>query len=330
MDIIYVIFLLCVISYVYASDGATGLVKQEKSSAPAVMGDPTTNTFKWIAFRQAVQSGNMSSAHSVLMSGDKGLKRYCVMHLLSLGSVKLVELINGTNNNQKPWILQIILVCANQSLLNTVFAELKPSNDLLSRVAKSADLVCKSQRFTYLLGKITDKEEQERAVRQGVEVLFKAKKTECLDPLLDALSEESFMDTNLKNIAIRQAFMSASIQPDNIALIVKRFFGHPAVTAEDYFYDLCWIYYFGGQAKELFYWLLARADHQDLVVTRENDQFSIKDPEFQEAVNYALQTVGDEVRSGITHRRRVATMQEALESDIPIVILGLIGGYIEW
>ena len=62
---------------------------------------------------------------------------------------------------------------ADQPLIDEVFDELKPSNDLLRDVASSADLACVPQRFTYLLGKIDDKEEQEQAVEYGVHALVR-------------------------------------------------------------------------------------------------------------------------------------------------------------
>ena len=76
--------------------------------------------------------------------------------------------------NNKEWMLQVLLVHADQPLIDEVFGELKPSNDLLRDVAGSADLACMPQRFTYLLKKIDDKEDQERAVRYGVHALFDA------------------------------------------------------------------------------------------------------------------------------------------------------------
>ena len=61
----------------------------------------------------------------------------------------------------KKWMLQVILVHADQPLIDKVFGEIKPSNDLLKDVAVSADLACMPQRFTYLLSKIDDKKDQE-------------------------------------------------------------------------------------------------------------------------------------------------------------------------
>ena len=107
-------------------------------------------------------------------------------------------------------MLQVILVHADQQLIDKVFGMVKPSNNLLRDVAASADLACIPQRFTYLLNKIDDKEDQERAVEYGVFALFSENKTECLDPLLTALNEGTFLSKDLENIAIRKAFWAAS------------------------------------------------------------------------------------------------------------------------
>ena len=86
-----------------------------------------------------------------LPSGNDELKKYCGKHLISLGSSRLVELINGARDHPQEWILQVLLVHADQPLIDKVFDALKPSNDILRRVAESVDLACMPQRFTYLL-----------------------------------------------------------------------------------------------------------------------------------------------------------------------------------
>ena len=167
-------------------------------------------------------------------------------------------------------MLQVLLVHADQPLIDKVFGALKPSNDLLRSVADSADLACMPQRFTYLLKKIDDKEEQEWAVEYGVNALFDENKTECLDPLLTALSEGTFLSKDLENIAIRKAFRKASFYQDDRTLLAKRFFDHPAISAKDYSNALYNSYDYGGKTKELFHWLLARADRQDLETVKKD------------------------------------------------------------
>ena len=92
---------------------------------------------------------------------------------------------------------------ADQALFDEVSAEIKPTDGILSNVAYNADLACKTDKFLYLLGRITDKGEQEEAVRIGVDALFDANKSEYLDPLLFALQNEPSLGPNLTKAAIQ-------------------------------------------------------------------------------------------------------------------------------
>ena len=63
---------------------------------------------------------------------------------------------------------------------------------------------------------------------------------------------------------------------------------------------------YGGKTKELFHWLLERADRQDLDAVKEIIQkFSGWAPEFQTAVEKALSKVSLNVRIGIRQRPAV-------------------------
>ena len=91
--------------------------------------------------------------------------------------------------------------------------------------------MCSPNDLFNLLGKIEKQEDQEEAIQDGVWNLFHHKRTECLDPLLDALEgNESFK--HLKDVAIKGAFKGGSYHGNKS--IVERFYDHPAVTSEDY------------------------------------------------------------------------------------------------
>ena len=122
---------------------------------------------------------------------------------------------------------------AAQPLIDEVFSAIRPSNGLLKRVAYSTYLACMPQGFTYLLGKITDKGDQRKAVENGVEALIKEGKAKCLDPLLSALKKGKFMNKDLENIAIRKTFKTASYFEDDGAPSAKRFFDYPVISASD-------------------------------------------------------------------------------------------------
>ena len=63
---------------------------------------------------------------------------------------------------------------------------------------------------------------------------FTRKRTECLDPLLTALNEGTFLSEDLENIAIRDAFCEATHYDDGREFFAKRYFDHPAISAKNY------------------------------------------------------------------------------------------------
>ena len=188
-----------------------------------------------------------------------------------------------------------------------------------------AELVCMPQNYICVLRKITIEWAQEFVVKMGVNALFYKNKTEYLDPLLSALKEGTFLSTDLVNIAIRSAFWYAPSYQDNRSFLAKRFFDHPAVSAVYYSEALHCSYKLS--TKELFYWLLTRADHQDLEVVKGDVHFSAQEPEFQQAVDKALRKVDPDPRDSITLRRIETT--EALKDILPKDLVNVIGEYVE-
>lgn len=321
MNLLYIVFLLCEISYAFASekDGINS-IKLRISLEPVK--DPMTSSPKGQCFREAVQSGNMSTAKNVFHGGNDKLKDYCGKHLARLRSPRLVKLINTSEKGVRAWMLKLLLVHADQPLADEIFGKLNFSNAFWRDVASSADLACMPQKYGDLLGKITDRGEQEEAVKNGVHALFQNNETKCFDPLLPALKNGTFLNAHLESVAIRKAFVTASTYPDDRTLIAKRFFNHPAISTEDYSIALYNSYKWGDQAKELFYWLLARADRQDLVAVKDYHAFSGFQFKFRNAVNQALRVVDSKVSP-----RRNAFIKDALESYIPMVLLGVVHGY---
>lgn len=297
------------------------------------MEDPIAHSSKGQRFKEALQRGDVYTARGVFDSGNDELKRYGGKHLVSLGSIRIVELINGVERDCiKAWVLQVLLIYAEQLLIGTVFDAIKPSNDLLRHVAEGAELVelvCVPQNFTYLLGRMVGKKYQEDAVKYGVRVLFSKNKTECLVPLLNALGGGAFLSDDLENIAIGRAFWKASSHQDARVLYTMRFFDHPAVSISHYSTALYESYERGDQAKKLFYWLLERADRRDLEAVKRYDVFYKKEPEFQQIVNQALLAVGSETRHETGRQKRIALIEEVIKSDTSTIILKLIGEYIE-
>jgi hypothetical protein len=275
-----------------------------------------------------VQGGDMLAANNIFETGSDELKKYYAKYLVRQEGSRFVELVNGVDKNIKEWMLRILLVYADQPLINEVFRALKPSNDLLNRVAYSAELACMPQRFSYFLGKITSGEEQDWIVMNGVRALVDYNKTECLNPLLTALDKGTFMNPELENVAIRCAFWASSFYQNGRALFVKRFFDYPAVSAVRYSSALYNSYWNRHQDTSLFYWLLKNADYQDLQAAKDKEYFTGQQLEFQNAVDKALRGVGPDPRPRIT-LKRIETI-EALKDVLSDDVLNIVDGYIEW
>lgn len=186
------------------------------------------------------------------------------------------------------------------------------------KVANSADLVCRIQQFAYLLKKIGAQAYQEKVVENGIGAVVFENRTECLGPLLSALNEGSFLNKEFGDGAIRRIFLSASLSPVEKAPILKNLFDNSAISAEYYSIALYNSYMMEDQTKELFHWLLARADRRDLEDVMEPGNFSRQTPEYQDAVNKASKDDNLEVRIGI-RERKIAIMKE-LEKYIPPVL----------
>ena len=134
------------------------------------------------------------------------------------------------------------------------------------------------------------------------------------------------MSSDLENIAIREAFKWSASYQDDRSLLAKRYFDHHTISAEDYSMALRRSYYNGGETKELFYWLLERADCQDLKTVKE---IYIIYPEwggkFQDAIKKALKKVGVDDRIGIRERR--AAIKGIASEHFPTDLAGLIAEY---
>lgn len=145
---------------------------------------------------------------------------------------------------------------------------------------------------------------------------------------LTALREGTFLSKDLEDIAIREAFKLSSSYRDNRALIAKRYFDHPAISAKNYSTALHKSYGYEDETNELFYWLLNRADHDDLEVAKVDDEI-FEEPVFEEAVEQVLKTVGSETRHELRRKKRVAAMKDALKEDVLEDLLNLVGEYVD-
>ena len=307
----------------FASSNVTEEIGEGAPSVSVEAEGPLASDPDVVDFIEALQSGNMMVAHEMFKAGCDELTDYYTKYLVSLEGSKLIELTSGVGDNM--WILQIILVHARRPIIDRVLGALNASNESLREVARSADLACSPLRFVYFLGRIDDKENQVGAVENGIRALVDGNKTECLDPLLTALGKGTFLSADLDDVAICQAFISASDFHDRIFL-ANRFFDYPIVTANEYSRALYNSYHHGGKTKQLFHWLLENADKQDLEIIKNNAGFYRGAFEFQEAVN---KTAGVKSRHEPRRQKRVAAAKEALDIAIQNDPFSIIAGYIE-
>lgn len=260
---------------VFASEKVfLGLGKRKHSTLDAVdQEDAIASRPESRALREVVNRGDMEAVFNVLKSGNDELQNYCVKYLISLGSSGLVKVIKSASPYIKTRMLRVLVVHADQSLISKVFAEIKPTEDILCGVANNVDLTCMPDKFLHFLGTITDKETQENTLKNGLGALILANKTECIDTLIFALENETSLSVDLMNVAIHHAVLNASHSKDGRMLRPKRFFDHPAVSVDDYSDALYHFYKSEDPKNELFYWLLARADRQDLERVKKENWF---------------------------------------------------------
>ena len=300
---------------------STPLVDQSVSSVPVEVEDSFAHTPEGQRFMHAIVIGDIVSAFHVFTTCNEEQEKRCVKYLVSLEGSKLVDLITDATSFTKKWMLQVILVHANDSLCDYVFDGIQPSSALLAWVADSVELACDPERFTFLLNRFNRVEELERAVKRGVSALFAKNKTECLDPLLSVLREGTFLGKDLEDIAIRGAFHEASSYQDDRALIAERIYEDSAITAKDYSNALRDFYIYGDKTKKIFNTLLAGADKQDLSAVRKSDYFSVMKLEFQQAVNQAFGKADNKTRKEKWLKERTQLTRETLGSGIDVDVV---------
>src|ERR1700733_6219744 len=157
MNILYIAPLLCVICYVFASEA--------DSSATQVTGKLGAIEDDASRFKEAIEKGEMGVAKDVFGEGNNEQRKYYGEYLVGLGREKLVELIKNSRDC-KSWLLSIIMLRAEEGLINEVFKEVEPSDWDWRDVARSADLACVPIKFINLLKRITAKDHQKKLLNQ--------------------------------------------------------------------------------------------------------------------------------------------------------------------
>jgi len=200
-----------------------------------------------------------------------------------------------------------------------------PSQGDLVIAVSRPESMCSPDDLFNLLGKIEKQEDQKRAIQDGVMHLF-PERTECLDPLLDALEGNASLKY-LKDVVIKQAFGWGSAWRNKS--IVERFHDHAAVTSKDYAWGLINSENNSSTQDPVFIFLLGEADQDDLNAVKENWSYEDASDEFKEAIENALLIAkpGETRRTLPFQRAELAmkTFQKNLSMRIPTVISQLIG-----
>ena len=213
-------------------------------------------------------------------------------------------------------------------MIEEAFKVFRFSQDGLKRAASEPELMCSPKDLLKLLDRIEKQEHQEEVIENGIYNLFKNNRTECIDPLLNALEgSESFK--HLKDITIKRAFMEGSYHGNK--LIVEHFYDDPAVTSEDYAAGL---FDSGAESTQnpIFIFLLGEADQDDFNAVKKHWSYKVRSNELKEAIENALLTAnpgGTRLTPRI--KRAELVMKTFLEDPsmrIPTVISQLIAFYL--
>ena len=147
---------------------------------------------------------------------------------------------------------------------------LRESNTMTMICANLTDyrpeLAGSPEKFFRVLDKIKEPENQECAVRGGVDNLFKAGKHDLVVPLVNALGKRTFKSKRLKEVAIQRAFWEGAERGNQD--IVELYCEHPAITSEKYAGGL-YASWNNGKPNQVFQFLLEQADQGDLDMAKE-------------------------------------------------------------
>jgi len=197
----------------------------------------------------------------------------------------------------------------------------------LTHAASDPKLICSPDDLINLLGKMKNQRHQVKAIEDGVWHLFGNKRTECLDPLLNALEgNESFK--YLKGIAIKRAFREGYDRGNKP--IVERLYDNSAVTSDDYAQGLI---HSGIRSTQdpTFIFLIGEADQGDLNAVKKQWLYEDRSNDFKKALEDALLTAmpgGDRLNRVQRTKHTMKMIEKDSSMNMPKVISQLIGYYL--
>ena len=139
----------------------------------------------------------------------------------------IINLANKVEDLRRP-ALQNFYKTGTKETIKEALERVKFSEEDLIGATSCSKLVCSPKELLDLLNRIKTPAGQGEALENGIEGLFDDNRTECIDPLLNALEDKELLGINLGNVAL-QALFKVAAQKRNEKW-VKELYDHPALT----------------------------------------------------------------------------------------------------
>jgi len=278
-------------------------------------------------FREAVDQGDMQKAVRLYRSSLKNFESLC--YVVDKKDQAFIFNFAEEAEVDKGDLLAALYRKKSHEMIEEAFEVFEFDQSDLRWAASEPELMCSSDSLLNLLDKMEKQEDQEWAIDTGVGHLFRFKRTECVEPLLNALDgSESFK--HFKGIAIKKAFKCGSLEGNKS--IVERFYDHPAVTSKDYAVGLTASVCKSTQGP-IFTFLLGEADQDDLNAVKRDPNYKYNTSyEFKKVIEDALLTAkpgGTRLTLPFQRAERVMeTFRKNPNKEIRTVISQLIGYYL--
>ena len=193
----------------------------------------TASTSIMAEFCEVVHKGDMDKAVELHQS-IKGHSASCLNYVVATKDQEFIfEFAKQAQIERSVLLASLHRKKKPRRMIDEAFKVFKFNQSDLVEVASKSDLMCSAGRLIDTLGKIEKREDQKKAIRNGVKNLFNldhtdhTKYTACLDPLLEAFeSQESLR--HLKDVLSKTAFIRGSMK--GIKPVVEYLYDDPAVT----------------------------------------------------------------------------------------------------
>lgn len=243
-----------------------------------------------------------------------------------LGSI--VEFIEKTDQ-VNGFTLIALYENGKRELTREVFKKVNFTDDDMIFAMSSNTITCSPEDFLRLLGKMRTGENQEAAVKKGIGSLFDGKRTDCIDPLLNALEGKRFLSNRIREIVIRTAFKEGA-ESRSGAIWAKYLHDSPEITTKVYSKGL--IHSGRKSTKDpSFRWLLDHADYSDLMKVIYSDGFPDEHHRFRDTITGALSTTKPRGTRLDIISKKIEILKDVLRgfdaTQLPDIIGDIVGTY---